>query len=247
MELDPKLQALYDDYYEDGSVAEKRRITARQTFEHVRSLLGTSTPAKIIDIGSGDGAVLQAMADRNFAGEYYAVDISNSGVSAIRARSIVQLREAKLFDGYTIPYPDNSFDFGLAVHVLEHVEHERAFIREVTRVCRRCYIEVPLELTVRVNRAMKISGKFGHINFYTKDTFRNLLETSGVNVDRISIFPHGKEFQTHEVGGRLKGTLKYFARTSLLKAHAAPGDRHIRLYVRRDDCGGQGKMILDHQ
>lgn len=221
METDAKLRDLYNDYYADGSVAEKRRITARQTFGHVRALLGSDNPSKILDVGSGDGAVLAEMAKNGFAGSYYAVDISNSGVEAILGRKIPKLEEAKLFDGYKMPYGDNEFDFGLAVHVLEHVEHERAFIQELLRVCRRCYIEVPLELTVRVNRAIAISGKFGHINFYTKDTFRNLLQTSSARVNCLKVFPHDKEFEIF-IGGKTKGTIKYYARAGALKIMPRP-------------------------
>ena len=35
---------------------------------------------------------------------------------------------------YRIDAADNAYDFGTAIHVLEHVEHERAFLTEITRV-----------------------------------------------------------------------------------------------------------------
>jgi SAM-dependent methyltransferase len=217
MELGAGLHALYDGYYASGEASRKRLITAQQTFDHVQALLGDRHPTTVIDVGSGDGAVLQVMADRNFADTYDAVEISASGLDAIRARNIAGLREAKLFDGYRIPYPDAAFDLGLAVHVLEHVEHERTFIHELLRVSKACYVEVPLELTFRTKRAIGISAKYGHINFYTKETFRNLLETSGAVVKHLAVFAHGRELETY-LGGKWKGMLKYRARTSLLKA-----------------------------
>lgn len=89
------------------------------------------------------------------------------------------LKSLDVFDGYHIPHSDKSFDLGLAIHVVEHVEHERMFLMEAARVCKQLYIEVPLEHTRNLNRAIRMSGPYGHINFYTPLTFENLLNTSG--------------------------------------------------------------------
>jgi len=219
--LSEGLKELYDGYYSDGGVAAKRTITATQTFGHIEKTYGDLNSTNILDVGSGDGAVIAEIANRTTNSEFTAVDISTSGVDAIKSRNIPGLIDATLFDGYTIPYDDNSYDLGLAVHVVEHVEHERMFIQELARVSKYCYIEVPLELTVRVNRAIKISGKHGHINFYTPDTFRNLLETSGLGIKGFSVFPHDKQFEQF-IAGKMKGSIKYYLRSNALRYFRRP-------------------------
>lgn len=133
------------------------------------------------------------------------VEISKSGVEAIKARKIAKLDSIDVFDGYHIPHPDKSFDLGLAIHVVEHVEHERMFLREAARVCKKLYIEVPLEHTRDLSKAIRMSGPYGHINFYTTQTFENLLKTSGLKVERLKVFAPDLAYEQHLAGEKKDG------------------------------------------
>ncbi|RWI20599.1 class I SAM-dependent methyltransferase [Mesorhizobium sp.] len=208
--------AIYDDYYADGKVAAKREIASQQSVGHIEAILPGETFEKVLDIGAGEGAVLDKLNERNLAKTLGAVEISTSGIEAIKARKIPSLKSLDVFDGYHIPHPDKSFDLGLAIHVVEHVEHERMFLMEAARVCKKLYIEVPLEHTRNLNRAIRMSGPFGHINFYTPLTFENLLNTSGLKVDRLMTFAHDLAYEQH-LAGRSKGWVKYKLRTEFLK------------------------------
>ena len=42
-----------------------------------------------------------------------------------------------------LPFKDNSFDFVIASHVLEHSDNPEQFIKEIQRVAKAGYIEVP--------------------------------------------------------------------------------------------------------
>lgn len=53
-------------------------------------------------------------------------------------------------DGYTLPFIDNAFDYVICSHVLEHLSDPRAFIKEIMRVGKRGYIEVPSILGERL-------------------------------------------------------------------------------------------------
>ncbi|MEM1135154.1 MAG: methyltransferase domain-containing protein [Bacteroidota bacterium] len=46
-------------------------------------------------------------------------------------------------DGENLPFEDNVFDYVICCHVLEHVENPAKFLKEMTRVAKRGYIEVP--------------------------------------------------------------------------------------------------------
>jgi hypothetical protein len=150
-----------------------------------------------------------------FANELHAVEISQSGVDAIKRRSIPSLKSVRQFDGYKIEAQDKTYDIGTAIHVLEHVEHERAFIDEITRACDIVYIEVPLEMTARVSRSIERSGPYGHINFYNPTTFENLLKTCNVEILAFQVFANSKAYETH-VSGNLAGSIKHAVRSALL-------------------------------
>jgi SAM-dependent methyltransferase len=214
VQVSEKLSKLYGSYY-DGSVTEKRGIAARQTVTHIQRLLRNPPYGRLIDVGAGDGAVLALLDQVAFAHELHAVDISSSGVDAIRARHLPRLRCAELFDGYRIPESEESYDLGLAIHVLEHVEHERAFLNEITSKCNLVYVEVPLELTINVD--LSTSGRYGHINLYTPTSFRNLLLTSELEILEFEVFTNSLEYETH-LGGRWRGPLKHALRNTLLTA-----------------------------
>lgn len=57
--------------------------------------------------------------------------------------SIVINRPFVVADGYKLPFQDNAFDYVICSHVLEHLTHPEKFIKELTRVAKAGYIEVP--------------------------------------------------------------------------------------------------------
>ncbi len=159
--------------------------------------------------------MLSQVARRQIAQELHAVEISESGVKAIGTKEITGLKTVQLFDGYNIPYPDKTFDLATVVHVLEHVEHERLFLREIRRVSRRVYIEVPLEHNLKIRRVIAAGKKYGHINFYMKETFRNLLESVGLEIIKCETFASSLDYEVH-LSGVMKGRLKHAARRMAL-------------------------------
>ncbi len=46
-------------------------------------------------------------------------------------------------DGHNLPFKDNSFDYAVCCHVVEHVEDPVKFVGEMTRVAKKGYLEVP--------------------------------------------------------------------------------------------------------
>jgi ubiquinone/menaquinone biosynthesis C-methylase UbiE len=208
-----ELQSFYGDYYND-EVAKKRAIAAVQSVDHIQNLCG-DVLGHILDIGAGDGAVLEEIERRSIATSIDAVEISSSGIERIESRKLKTLRSIQSFDGYKLPYTDTSFDTALAIHVLEHVEHERLFLRELARVARRVYIEVPLEHTFRLKRSIAFGKPFGHINHYTFDRFLNVLATSGLKPVGSQIFANSLPYEAF-VGGKMRGYVKYAIRSGML-------------------------------
>lgn len=211
--LGENYRQMYSSYY--GGANEKRAIAAADTFSHFKSLLGSSRFEKVIDVGAGEGSLVNEFSSNDFVDQIYAVEISESGVEAIKARHINNLIETKLFDGYKIPYEDKFFDLAVSTHVLEHVEHERLALRELQRVASHVLIEVPLENGLRVSNSIKNSGPYGHINFYTPETFINLLATTGLKPLKSRVFSSSYRYDRF-VSGKTKGFIRHAVRGSAL-------------------------------
>lgn len=135
-------------------------------------------------------------------------------IDAVKNRELNSLKEILLFDGYKIPFDDNIFQYSIATYVLEHIEHERAFLREMARVSNKIIVSVPLEHTRKIMQARKAGKTIGHINFYTKETFRNVLETSGLFVEDLIVYTTSKEYEVF-CSPRF-GAIKYFLRNLTL-------------------------------
>jgi ubiquinone/menaquinone biosynthesis C-methylase UbiE len=203
---------LYDSYYEGGDEAVWRSTGARDKVDHIEALCAALKPETVLEVGCGEGAVLAELDRRGFASELFGVEISNSGVRATKARGLQSLKSVAQFSGYELPFNDQSIDLVIATHVLEHVEHERLFLRELARVGKRVFVEVPLEDTLRV--ATAVDNHIGHINFYNQHTFKNLLQSAGLRVESSGVFDHSVDllaFGRSRASGRMRKTIRSLA------------------------------------
>ena len=57
--------------------------------------------------------------------------------------SIVINRPFVVADGYRLPFKNKAFDYVICSHVLEHLEYPEKFMKELERVAKAGYIEVP--------------------------------------------------------------------------------------------------------
>ena len=100
----------------------------RTSREHVLQILKRNqTTWKILDIGCNKDAVqyAQTVADiKNFS-EFY------------------KDKEFVLIKNKDLPFKDNQFDFVYSSHVIEHVDDISYFIKELQRISKQGYIELP--------------------------------------------------------------------------------------------------------
>jgi len=186
--LSTNVKSAYDQFYEQNDVA-WRMLGAKAKAQNIVDVCKGISPDKILEVGAGDGSILHFLEEWNFGKELYALEISESGVKVIESRNLTKLKEVKSFDGYKIPYPDQSFDLVILAHVLEHVEHERILLRELKRVAKHLVIEVPLDYRFGVDKRMKHFLDYGHINMYTPTSLRFLLQSEGMEIiaDKTSL------------------------------------------------------------
>jgi ubiquinone/menaquinone biosynthesis C-methylase UbiE len=188
--LSDDVKSAYNDFYTKNDTA-WRMLGAEAKAANIVSVCKSIHPVKVLEVGAGDGSILHFLNEWDFGTELYALEIAETGVSLIRERGLSRLVEAKSFDGYQIPYADDSFDLVILAHVLEHVEHERILLRELKRIAKYIVIEVPLDYRFGVDKRMKHFLDYGHINMYTPTSLRFLLQSEGLTVvsDRVSMTP----------------------------------------------------------
>jgi ubiquinone/menaquinone biosynthesis C-methylase UbiE len=175
------VKSAYDEFYNKHDEA-WRMLGAKFKAQHIIDVCRSLDFKKVLEVGAGDGSILLLLSEKNFAPEYHAVEISESGVEHIKARNIPNLKSVQIFDGYHLPFEDNSFDLIILSHVLEHVEHERLLLRELQRVATHCVIEVPRDYKTGVDKKIKHFLAYGHINMYTPTSLRYLLRTEGFEI-----------------------------------------------------------------
>jgi len=186
--LSEEVKTAYDNFYTNSDVA-WRMLGAKYKAKNIVDVCKSIKPQKVLEVGAGDGSILHFLNDWNFAPELFALEIAQSGVDIIKDRKLARLKEAQTFDGYKIPYADNSFDLIILAHVLEHVEHERILLRELKRVAKYIVVEVPKDYRFGVDKRIKHFLDYGHINMYTPTSVRFLLQSEGLEIltDKVSM------------------------------------------------------------
>ncbi|SEQ84785.1 class I SAM-dependent methyltransferase [Pedobacter rhizosphaerae] len=186
--LSEEVKTAYDNFYTNSDVA-WRMLGAKYKAQNIVDVCKGVKPQKVLEVGAGDGSILHFLNDWHFAPELYALEIAQSGVDLINERKLSRLVLAQSFDGYKIPFEDDTFDLVILAHVLEHVEHERILLRELKRVAKYIVVEVPKDYRFGVDKRMKHFLDYGHINMYTPTSLRFLLQSEGLEIlaDKISM------------------------------------------------------------
>jgi ubiquinone/menaquinone biosynthesis C-methylase UbiE len=131
---------------------------------------------RILDVGCGVGAFVRRL--REFSPHVYGFDVDRESV----VRGAEALPGLALAVGEQLPYPDATFDVVLMHEVLEHVDDDRATLREVGRVLApggKAVIFCPNRLYPFETHGIFIGKRyvFGNIPFvgYLPDAARNRL------------------------------------------------------------------------
>ena len=149
----------------------------RTSINFVNSILSKNSNWKILDIGCGYTSNKNAtvIADKQDLSDFY------------KNKNFVKITDKKL------PFKDNEFDFVIASHVIEHVEDFEFFIKELERISKKGYVELPS----RLGDNLVFENKNDHIWWFTYDDVNNQIIASKRNqlIDPFITVSTGKIFE----------------------------------------------------
>ena len=150
-------------------------------------------PARVLDLGCGDGQVAVALMRRR-------ADLALEGVDVL-VRPITHIPVTQ-YDGKTLPFDDASFDHVTIVDVLHHTDDPAAILKEAGRVARKSVvIKDHLRegwLAGPVLRLMDWVGNRGHnvrlpYNYLDSQQWRSAFEQAGLREtgrqEQIGLYP----------------------------------------------------------
>jgi 2-polyprenyl-3-methyl-5-hydroxy-6-metoxy-1,4-benzoquinol methylase len=183
----------YDKYGSTNPVV--RRLMAG--FERsLGDLLDRAAPTTILDVGCGEGVLVEQWADRPNVERIVGIDLEDEGLQAEWARRRRPNVEYRVMPAENLPFENGSFDLASAIEVLEHVPDPEHTVEEMTRVARgHLLVSVPREPLWRgLNMARgaylrDLGNTPGHVNHWSKRSFVRLLSRHGEVLEARSPFP----------------------------------------------------------
>ena len=140
------------------NITQDNLLIKRTSKQYIDNLLNQNPNWKILDIGCGYTAHKNANVICDVQ------DLSNF----YNDKNFIKL------DGNILPFDDNEFNFIIASHVIEHVKDVNTFIKELSRVSSKGYIELPTILEDN----LVFENKKDHIWHMEFDDIENKLNIS---------------------------------------------------------------------
>jgi SAM-dependent methyltransferase len=149
--------------------------------------------SSLLDVGCGDGRLAALLQDQCGLGLVEGVDVLVRDEVAVPVRA---------FDGHHLPWPDQAWDYVMAVDVLHHVEGQQALLADMLRVARRAVVLKDHLCETAFDRWMLLKmdgvGNDRHGvavpgRYLSRNQWQALIDGAGGKVetfrDRVSIYP----------------------------------------------------------
>jgi len=196
MKVSNNIKESYSNQY-DISMIEWRKKAAYYKAKNIVELSRNIQFDSVLEVGSGEGSILYWLSQMGLSNNLNGLEISESGIELTKSKQIEHLRSIQLFDGYKIPFDDDTFDLLICSHVMEHVEYERVLLREIKRVSKYQIFEVPIDFSFYVDKKVNYFLSYGHINIYTPALFRFLLKSEKFQLKTDKCNLYEKEVLKH--------------------------------------------------
>ncbi|HEV3283087.1 MAG TPA: class I SAM-dependent methyltransferase [Solirubrobacteraceae bacterium] len=183
----------YDKYGSGNPVV--RRLMAG--FERsLDELLDHAAPRSLLDVGCGEGVLVQRWARRLPESRLTGIDLEEPSIQAGWSEHGAPNLDYRVMEAESLPFADGEFELASAIEVLEHLPDPEHTLGEMARCAsRRLLVSVPREPLWRaLNMARgaywrSLGNTPGHLNHWSKRSFVELLARHGEVVEVRSPFP----------------------------------------------------------
>lgn len=174
------------DKYGSANAIERRMMAGFMA--SLDRLIDGPAPSTVLEVGVGEGEVLQRVQRRFPAATCLGIDLPDDSLPGEwSARGIT----AEFGDVTALRFDDRSFELVLAIEVLEHVPDVDAALREIARVCNGAVVlSVPFEPIWRIGNMVRgrylrdLGNTPGHVNHWTRWSFTRVVQRHFV-VERV--------------------------------------------------------------
>lgn len=146
------------------------------------ALLKKDANRKLLDVGCGTGNILLML---QAFGNAVGVDTSPVALEFCRTRNLTGLYQTLPDQG--LPFPAQSFDVTCAFDLLEHIEDDLGFLREMKRVTQEngvILLIVPAHPGLWSDHDVALH----HRRRYTRKQFAGLIQNAGLRCERMTYF-----------------------------------------------------------
>lgn len=140
---------------------------------------------KVLEVGAGIGQMTESLLNAPSVDEIVALEPDRTFEAAFRKH----LPNTRLLQGSLEDLQENeTFDTGVMVNVLEHIEDDVGALRCLRKHLAGPQSSVCLLVPARPELFAKIDSQFGHFRRYTSESLRGCLQQAGFHVGRLHYF-----------------------------------------------------------
>ena len=183
----------YDKYGAKNPLVRRRMGGFQRALEE---LVDLAEPESLLDVGCGEGVLVQRLAHRLGSRRVVGVDLQEESIQAGWSEHPAPNLEYRTMAAGELPFAAGEFDVVSAIEVLEHVPDPQRMLREMARCAgRHLLVSVPREPLWRaLNLARgaywsQLGNTPGHLNHGSRHAFIALLRRHGEIAAVRSPFP----------------------------------------------------------
>lgn len=140
----------------------------------------TLKPDSILDVGAGEGFVLERLRKANIAKKLEGIEYMDEAIAL--GKKMNPHVKIKKGDIYKLPYKDNTFELVICTEVLEHLEDPENALKELKRVSNKYLVlSVPNEPLFTIQRflrgknILKLGDHPEHIQHWNSGSFQKFV------------------------------------------------------------------------
>jgi 2-polyprenyl-3-methyl-5-hydroxy-6-metoxy-1,4-benzoquinol methylase len=183
----------YDKYGSSNPVVRRLMGGFERTLDQ---LFGLAAPASVLDVGCGEGVLVQRWAQRLGEGRVVGIDLEEESIQAGWLEHRAANLEYRVMEAANLPFAEGEFELASAIEVLEHVPDPEHTVSEMARCAsRHLLVSVPREPLWRMLNMARgaywpaLGNTPGHLNHWSRRSFVAMLSRYGDLAEVRSPFP----------------------------------------------------------